>query len=109
MALMTVVDPSFERLIDPNEPAPKIATGFTVTEGPVWHSRGRCLIFSDMPGNTLYRWTEAKGHEVFRTPSGQANGNTLSGSVSLPPTWRGAVPIGGRYVSRRAPRCIASA
>jgi hypothetical protein len=76
-APMTVVDHAFERLIDSHEPAQKIATGFTFTEGPAWHSRDRCLIFSDTPADTLYRWTEAKGHEVFRRPSGQANGNTF--------------------------------
>jgi gluconolactonase len=69
MALMTVVDPAFERLVDPNGPAQRIATGVSSTEGPVSHSGDRCLIFNDIPGNTLYRWTEAKGHEVLRTPS----------------------------------------
>jgi sugar lactone lactonase YvrE len=71
MAQITVLDPSFERLID------RIATGFTFTEGPVWHGRDRYLIFSDIPDDTLYKWTEAEGCEVFRQPSGQSNGNTF--------------------------------
>jgi sugar lactone lactonase YvrE len=77
MAQIQVLDASFARLIDTNAPVHNIATGFTFTEGPVWHSRDRRLIFSDIPNNTLYVWTEANGHEVFRQPSGQGNGNTF--------------------------------
>jgi sugar lactone lactonase YvrE len=77
MAQITVLDASFERLIDPQVQVHKIATGFTFTEGPVWHSHDRRLIFSDVPNDTLYVWTEAKGQEVFRKPSGQGNGNTF--------------------------------
>ena len=55
--------------------AERIATGFHFTEGPVWHPPSRSLLFSDIPGNTLYRWTDAGGAAVFRRPSGKANGN----------------------------------
>jgi sugar lactone lactonase YvrE len=57
-------------------PAEAIAAGFRFTEGPVWHARERALTFSDIPGDTLYRWTEAGGTAVLRRPSAQANGNT---------------------------------
>ncbi|MGQ9628882.1 MAG: SMP-30/gluconolactonase/LRE family protein [bacterium] len=76
MATNVVLDPSFEGLIDPSARAQKIATGFLFTEGPVWHSKERILIFSDIPADTLYVWTEGMGHRVFRKPSGRANGNT---------------------------------
>jgi sugar lactone lactonase YvrE len=77
MALLTVLDPALERLVDPHTLAEKIATGLTFTEGPVWHHRDQRLFFSDIPNSTLYMWTEAAGHAVFRQPSDQANGNTL--------------------------------
>jgi len=51
----------------------KIATGFQFTEGPCWRSEGY-LVFSDISGNTVYKWTPANGAEVFLTPSGNANG-----------------------------------
>ncbi len=54
----------------------KIATGFQFTEGPVWHPDGY-LLFSDIPANTIYRWQPQQKTQVFRRPSGQANGNTL--------------------------------
>src|SRR5262245_43664222 len=48
MALITVLDPALERLVDPHTPAEKIATGCTFTEGPVWHQRDQRLFFSDI-------------------------------------------------------------
>lgn len=53
----------------------KIADNLVFTEGPVWVDGG--LIFSDVRGNTLYRWTEKDGLSVFRKPSENSNGNTL--------------------------------
>lgn len=77
MAQIQVLDASFERLVDAHAPIENIATGFTFTEGPVWHSSEQRLIFSDIPNDILYAWTEDNGHEVFRRPSGQGNGNTF--------------------------------
>ncbi|MGQ4807652.1 Gluconolactonase [Candidatus Entotheonellaceae bacterium PAL068K] len=76
MVTMIVLDPSLEQLVTPNAQVQKIATGFVFTEGPVWHSKDQRLIFSDIRGDTMYAWTEAEGHTVFRHPSGEANGNT---------------------------------
>jgi gluconolactonase len=35
----------------------KLATGFLFTEGPLWHAGDRYLLFSDMPGDHLRRWS----------------------------------------------------
>jgi sugar lactone lactonase YvrE len=77
MAEIHVLDASFEWLVDPHAPIENIATGFTFTEGPVWHSQNRRLLFSDIPNDTLYVWTQDDGQQVFRKPSGQGNGNTF--------------------------------
>lgn len=53
----------------------QLATGFGFTEGPIWHAGERHLTFSDIPADTMYRWSEADGLAVFRQPSGKANGN----------------------------------
>ena len=34
----------------------QVATGFQFLEGPLWHSSARHLIFSDILGDTMYRW-----------------------------------------------------
>lgn len=53
-----------------------VATGFMFTEGPVWDPRTVSLIFSDMPGDIMRRWSAERGIEIFRQPCGKANGNT---------------------------------
>ena len=54
----------------------KIAGGFGFVEGPVYLKRdGGFLIFSDTPADRVYRWTEAEGLSIFRTPAGLSNGH----------------------------------
>jgi gluconolactonase len=53
----------------------RIATGFEFTEGPVWHPHDRTLIFSDIVGNRMHRWSATGGITTFRQPSNMANGN----------------------------------
>ena len=51
----------------------KIATGFQFTEGPCWRSEGY-LVFSDIQGNTVYKWSTEGGAKLFLNPSGNSNG-----------------------------------
>ncbi len=51
----------------------RIATGFQFTESPVWHPSGY-LVFADINGNTIYKWSDANGVQVLANPSGNANG-----------------------------------
>ncbi len=54
----------------------QVATGLEFTEGPIWHPTAQHLMFSDIMGNTIYRWTEAGGLVKYRKNSHLANGNT---------------------------------
>ncbi len=63
-------------------PLEQVASGFQFTEGPVWHQSG-FLLFSDIPADTIYKWTPNQKTEVFRRPSGNANGNTLDAEGHL--------------------------
>jgi gluconolactonase len=54
----------------------KVASGFEFVEGPVWNSQGGFLLFSDIPANRIYKWSQEKMVEVFRKPSGNSNGLT---------------------------------
>jgi gluconolactonase len=47
-----------------------IAQGFQFTEGPFWVNKEKMLLFSDVPANTIYKWTEAKGKEIYLRPGG---------------------------------------
>lgn len=51
----------------------RLATGMQFTEGPAWHSDGY-LVFSDIDGNVLYRWSEKDGLDTLAYPSGNSNG-----------------------------------
>lgn len=70
-------DDRFRELVDTGEDLKTISTGFRFLEGPVWHPYDRYLLFSDILGNCLYRWSREKGIGVFRAHSYMANGNTL--------------------------------
>ena len=74
---VVVVDESFGRYRLPLAKIERLATGFRWAEGPVWLGDTRSLVWSDVPGNRMYRWDEETGAtSVFRNPSGHANGNT---------------------------------
>jgi hypothetical protein len=50
-----------------------IAQGVGATEGPTWCQQG-FLLFSDIQGNRILRWTPDRKVEVFRRPSNISNG-----------------------------------
>ncbi len=64
------LDPALDRLIAPGTQAEIIGEGFDWSEGPVWIESEKMLLFSDVPKNIIYKWTEEKGVETFLTPSG---------------------------------------
>ncbi|HEU4378000.1 MAG TPA: SMP-30/gluconolactonase/LRE family protein [Hyphomicrobiaceae bacterium] len=52
----------------------RLATGFLFTEGPLWHAQDEYLLFSDMPGDHLRKWSRQGGVTSFRKPCAQSNG-----------------------------------
>ncbi len=63
-----------------------LATGFRWSEGPVWATHLQGVVFSDVPTNKAYLWTESDGLQVFLEPSGQtgyAPSNRVTGSNGL--------------------------
>ncbi len=48
-----------------------LASGFEWAEGPLWiQDGGGCLIFSDIPRNSVMKWKEGEGISLFMKPSG---------------------------------------
>ena len=70
-----VYDQRFLELISKGSEIERVATGFDFVEGPIWHPEDRALIFSDILGNSMYRWSEADGLKTLRRNSHMANGN----------------------------------
>ena len=50
-------DPQFRSVVGDAVEVEKIATGFLFTEGPLWHAQDQYLLFSDMPGDHLRKWS----------------------------------------------------
>lgn len=63
-------DAALDNIIDTSVKAEILADGFEWSEGPLWIEAQQALIFSDVPTNTIYKWTAAKGKEIYLKPSG---------------------------------------
>lgn len=85
----------FHELVPAGAAPEKIAAGFQFTEGPVWDARAGCLLFSDIIGNRICRWSPRGGVSVWREPSGMSNGLTFDPEGRLC-----ACEHGNRRVSR---------
>ena len=73
-----VVDPSFIPLRRTQGAIYRLWTGALWAEGPAWSSQGQYLVFSDVSGNTQYRYIWDDGRvTAFRKPSYNTNGNTF--------------------------------
>ena len=73
----------FTSLVDPDAPVRQIGSGFTFTEGPIWHPTGHFLLFSDMPDDVRRRWDEAGGVREVMRPSNKCNGMTWDADLNL--------------------------
>jgi gluconolactonase len=75
---LITIDPAFNALRLGNTPIQRLWTGGLWMEGPAWSSQGRYLVWSDIPNNRQLRYLEDDGRvTVFRSPSGNSNGNTF--------------------------------
>ena len=73
-ANVEIRDPAFHGVVGDATPIERIATGFLFTEGPLWHAREKYLLFSDMPGDHMRKWTARGEVATFRKPCAQSNG-----------------------------------
>lgn len=79
-------DKALDAILSPTARAEIIASGHEWTEGPLWLEKEGMLLFSDIPRNTIYKWTEQKGTEPYLAPSGYtgtANRGGETGSNGL--------------------------
>lgn len=75
------IDTALDQLIDVNTKPEIIAEGFEWSEGPVWIEKENMLLFSDVPKNIVYKWTESKGLEKFLEPSGYTDALPRGGEM----------------------------
>jgi gluconolactonase len=75
------IDPALDNIISANAKVEVIAEGFDWSEGPVWIESKKMLLFSDVPQNIIYKWTEEKGKEIYLTPSGYTDSIKRGGEM----------------------------
>jgi len=66
-------DPALDAIVPADWVIEKLAEGFGWAEGPVWIKSGGYLLFTDVPGNKMWKWSEKGGLEKFLDPSGAAD------------------------------------
>lgn len=79
-------DEGLDAIIKPGTAVELLAEGFEWSEGPVWVESEKMLLFSDVPKNNIYKWTEKNGLSEYLTPSGytqKEEGNAGEGSNGL--------------------------
>lgn len=67
---ITRLDKRFDRLVGPYAKLELVVRDHDWAEGPLWDPTTRCLLFSDVTRNAIYRWCDRKGEELFLKPSG---------------------------------------
>jgi gluconolactonase len=101
------MDPDLDRILPPTAKIEKVAEGFQFVEGPVWYRPSGYLLFSDIPGNVIMKWSPADGATVFRAHifEGEYPAGAQVGSNGLTLDQQGriiAAEHGNRRVSRIA-------
>ncbi|HSF52675.1 MAG TPA: SMP-30/gluconolactonase/LRE family protein [Algoriphagus sp.] len=88
------LDSAVNSLISADAQIEVLASGFEWAEGPLWLEDQQALIFTDVPTNKIWKWTEKDSLSLFLTPSGYlgdrtdrrepgANGLTLDSEGNL--------------------------
>lgn len=76
---ITKYDDRLDQIIDAKQQIEILAEGFEWTEGPLWLPSENKVIFSDIPENSIYEWSEKGGKKLYLTPSGFTGTNARGG------------------------------
>lgn len=73
------IDAALDAVLDKDVEIEVIGEGYEWSEGPVWVEANKMLLFSDIPPNKIFKWTEEKGVELYLTPSGYTGSKPRTG------------------------------
>ena len=100
------IDPTLDALVPADARIEKLHDGFVFTEGPVWvRQGGPYLLFSDVQGNAIYKWTPDGQLTDFLKPVFDGEGGSV-GSNGLTLDSEGRLILmehGNRSVTRIEP------
>ena len=83
---VSIHDKAALSLIDPNASFEILATGFKWSEGPVWVDQLQAVLFSDVPTNKIYKWSEQDSLSTYLEyagHTGEENKDSNRGSNGL--------------------------
>jgi gluconolactonase len=72
---------NIDQIIKPGAVIEVLAEGFDWSEGPVWIPSGNYLLFSDIPPNRIYKWSEPDSIQLYLEPSGYTGAGQRGGEV----------------------------
>ncbi len=72
-------DAAMDQIVSKDAPIEKLAGGFQFTEGPIWFKEGY-LLFSDVVGNVIRKWTPDGKVVEFKRPAGYDGTDAPAGS-----------------------------
>lgn len=64
------LSPELDQIIAPGTLPEILAEGFEWSEGPLWLPEQEKVIFSDIPNNSIFEWSEQEGLQLYLKPSG---------------------------------------
>jgi len=109
------LDSALDTLIPVGAEIELLASGFEWAEGPLWLEEQQALIFTDVPTNTIWKWTEKDSLSLYLSPSGYlgdrtdkrepgANGLALDAAGNLILCQHGERQVGKMLTSLDAPK-----
>ena len=99
------LSPDLDAVIKTDARIEIIAEGFEWSEGPLWLPEQQLLIFSDIPVNSIFQWSEKDSIQLYLKPSGYTGDTPRSGE----PGSNGLIldPEGSLVLCQHGDRCMA--
>ena len=64
------LDPRLDAIVPPDAALEVLSEGHDWIEGPVWVPALQSILYSDIPNNAIYRWSEGEGASLWLQPAG---------------------------------------
>jgi gluconolactonase len=99
------LDPALDKIVPAGAKVEKVRGDFRFVEGPVWARSGGYLLFSDIPANSIMKWTPDGNVSIFRKSifTGTYPDGVLIGSNGLTLDRQGRV-VAAEHGNRRVAR-----
>ena len=75
------IDPRVDGIIPHGAKLEILANGHEWTEGPLWVPALRAVLYSDIPKNAIYRWSENTGASLWLKPAGYTGETPRTGEL----------------------------